>query len=345
MSNHRIHALIAVLLAASFCFGDSKTPQQTATPGPMTKETRMLVIRSLNAELAFVRKPFPMGENGITIKDGVITPDNDQLQLLIAQYGLAAKPGDRARITNVEIKKDRIRFEINGGPKKKTKWYQHIQVGGMGGMTQVGPPDQGGPPPTGSYVDLVFDKYVPDLTGDQIRNLLAPVLDFHSKSAAEAYLDTVPPIVKQAIKDHQVLVGMNREMVTYAKGRPQNKIREKDKTGVEYEEWIYGQPPQQVDFVRFVGDEVVRLEEMKVDGTKLVRTEKQVDVKPTGVSLAKKEQEKRPAHAPTLRRPGEKPELGTGSDTMPSGSPMPPPDTTPGAPQPPNSPPTGLPPM
>jgi hypothetical protein len=71
---------------------------------------------------------------------------------------------------------------------------------------------------------------------------------------------------------------------------------------VEYEDWIYGTPPQDVDFVRFVGDEVVRVETMKVDGQKIVRTEKEVDLAKT--ALAAKQQE-RPANAPTLRRPGE----------------------------------------
>ena len=47
-------------------------------------------------------------------------------------------------------------------------------------------------------------------------------------------------------------------------------------TGLDYEEWIYGQPPQDVDFVRIVGDEVVRVETMKVGGQKIVRTEKEV---------------------------------------------------------------------
>ena len=88
----------------------------------------------------------------------------------------------------------------------------------------------------------------------------------------EAYLETLPPKIRDAIKAHQVLVGMNREMVMAAKGRPPKKIREKDGE-IEYEEWIYGEPPQDVDFVRLVGDEVVRLESMKVDGEKIIHTE------------------------------------------------------------------------
>ena len=46
--------------------------------------------------------------------------------------------------------------------------------------------------------------------------------------------------------------------------RPRKSASRTDE--VEYEEWIFGTPPQDVDFVRFVGDEVVRVETMKVDG-------------------------------------------------------------------------------
>ena len=67
-------------------------------------------------------------------------------------------------------------------------------------------------------------------------------------------------------------------------------------------EWIYGDPPQDVDFVRLVGDEVVRLESMKVDGEKIVHTEKEVDL---GTTVAKSSDEPRPPNAPSLRRPGE----------------------------------------
>ena len=67
------------------------------------------------------------------------------------------------------------------------------------------------------------------------------------------------------------------------------KDRERDGE-TEYEEWIYGTPPQDVDFVRFVGDEVVRVETMTVAGQKVVRTEKEVDL-PTA-TVAKKPEER-----------------------------------------------------
>jgi hypothetical protein len=269
----------------------------------------MLVIRSLTAEVVFVRHLLPQGEHGITLKDGqIVAPSESELTQLVATYGPAAKPGDRAQISSVNIKENKILFEINGGPKKRTKWYQHISVSGMGGTAQ--PSDDATKNPNGSIVTLEFStKFVPEMTGDQVRQLLAPVLDFTAKSAAEAYLETVSPKVKQAIQDHQVLVGMNREMVTYAKGRPDRKIRERDEAGKPYEEWLYGSPPQEVQFVRFQGEEVVRLEVMKVDGQKIVRTEREVEATSATVQKpASPAPTAVPAKPPSLRRPGEEPE-------------------------------------
>ena len=331
MSFRRLAPLFAAVLLLSV--NVVADPQAAPKPvgEPMSRETRLLVIRSLNAEFVFVRRPLPQGQKAITIKDGhIVAPTEDEIARSLATYGPAAKPGDRAQITNVLIKSDKIICEINGGPKKKTKWYQHISVSGMGTATTTQPaPDAATKNPHGMLVELDFDRFVPDMTGDQVRELLSPIFDFKAKSAAEAYVDTVPPKVKEAIKNHQVLVGMNREMVNYAKGRPERKIREKDSSGKEYEEWLYGQPPQEVEFVRFEGDEVVRLEIMKVDGEKVVRTEKEVDLPQP---VAEKQSEPKPASAPakrpSLRRPGEEPDNPEAPGTVPQTVPAnPAPDT------------------
>jgi hypothetical protein len=276
-------------------------------------------IRLFTADLVYIRTSFPMGKTGLTLKNGVTSPNGTELQQDLAIWGPAVKAGDQARISAVTIKDDRIRFEINGGPVKKKKWYEHIEVGGGGGTTQVAPSDENANP-RGSYVDVLFDHYVPEMNAEQLKKLLWPVFDFNSKNALEAYLETVPPKVQQAIKDHQVLVGMNREMVTYSKGRPPKKVRERNGE-TEYEEWIYGEPPQDVEFVRMVGDEVVRVETMKVDGTKVVRAEKEVELTPQP-SVAKTAQPARPATAPTLRRPGEDmPDQDRGTNATPSNPP------------------------
>lgn len=264
-----------------------------------------------------------MGTKGLQLRDGIITPNGKDLQQSLVIYGPAIKPGDPAHISFVQIKSDHIHFELNGGPVRRQKWYQHIEVAGANGPAMSGPDNSRTNNPHGSFVDIYFAKYVPEMSAAQLRQLLYPVLDFKARSKEQAYLDTVPPKVKEAILAHHILVGMNQEMVVYAKGKPPKKVREKDGE-TEYEEWIYGEPPADVDFVRFVGDEVVRVETMKVGGERIVRTEKEVVLQPTEEQKeAQKEPTERPANAPSLRRPGE-----DSSDVpQPAGAPapMPPP--------------------
>jgi hypothetical protein len=290
----------------------TQTPQkQEATPpipanAPrMSKMTRYQIIKDFETQLVYSRTAFPMGAKGLNLKDGVVTPSGQQLQQLLALWGPSIKAGDPAHISFIQIKDDHIHFDLNGGAVHRRKWYQHIQVSGAGGQPVPLSKDQSVDNPHGSYLDLYFDKYVPEMTAAQLRDLLFPVLDFNARNKEEAYLDTVPPKVKEAIKEHHVLVGMNSEMVVHAVGKAPKKVREKDGE-TEYEEWIYGEPPHDVDFVRIVGDEVVRVETMKVGGQKIVRTDKEVVLpKPDQDQEAKKEEQERPANAPSLRRPGE----------------------------------------
>ncbi len=292
----------------------------------MSQQTRFYIIRGLQSEIAFARRPFPMGTKGLTLReDGTVTPSGPQLDKEIAVLGPAVRPGDRVRITDVKVTKSYILFELNGGPRKKKKWYQHLQVGVSAGGPMVTNPQQETPDnPRGTLLILAFKDFVPEIAPDALKQMLHPVLDFSSKSAAEAYLDTIPPKAKEAIKNHQVLVGMNQDMVIYAKGRPEKKIRETDDHGQPYEEWIYGQPPQDVEFVRFSGPEVVQVEIMKVDGEKIVRTEKEVDLKEVREAEARKREQEQVAkpqpaqNRPTLRRPGEEDEASPPQRPAPS---------------------------
>ncbi len=308
---------------------------EVAKPAHISKETRMTVMRGLNAELVYIRTPFPMGEKGLHLRKGELSPNGKEMETLLYAFGPAAKPGDRARISNVVIRDKSIIFEINGGPVKKKKWYQRVTVGGSGGETPIAPTDADANP-RGSYLELQFEGYVPELTVPEIKALLRPAFDFDAKSAVEAYLETVPRNVKEAIRDHRVLVGMNREMVTYAKGRPPRKLREKQ-NDVEYEEWIYGQPPEDVEFVRLVGDEVIQMEIMKVGGEKILRTEKEVELAPAETVAQEAPAEgSTDAPKPTLRRPGEEPEpeVDGRSRTPRKPGPLSPPPADPNTPPP-----------
>lgn len=339
MSRHLIRPLVLPLLVCACALSQTKlapdqrvvVPSSTQPSPPQTKPpiadldkrpkiseaTRMLLIQAINAEFARTRKTFPLGYKDVTLTtDGALKPGDGRLYQLAMTYGAAAKVGDRIQITNIAFHEKSVYLEINGGPKKKSKWYSHITISGMGGSAAPSDPNQA--QPTGAALLLEFKNYVPEMTGPELKQLLDPVFDFSVKSAAEVYLETVPPKVKDAIKNHEVLVGMNHDMVVMAKDRPPQKLREKDDKGVEYEEWIYGAPPQDVTFVRFVGDEVTWVETMKVGGEKVVKTEKEVDVKDGVVSLAAATAQSTAAanneepvsdqpvkKAPTLKRPGE----------------------------------------
>jgi len=281
----------------------------------ISSRTRLEIIRTLQAERVYSRVLFPQGKQGLAIKNGVISPGQMGVAQMVAESGAAAKPGDRCVITGVDVKDKEIIVEINGGPKKGPKWYQRIEIGSATNTSSI--PAAGTPQSLdahGSIVKLEFDKYVPEMTGDQLRALLDPVFDFKALTTAEAYEKTLPPKVQEAIKNHQVLVGMDKEMVVYAKGRAPQKIRDKDDQGHDYEEWIYGTPPEEVDFVRFKGNEVARLEVMTVDGQKIVKTEKEVDLKSAESEMADAKPKPKPANAPTLMRPGEQAEYPSTTD-------------------------------
>ena len=322
---------------ASTAQPSNPTPKISADAPRMSKQTRLEIIRDFETQIVYSRTLFPMGYKGLQLRNSVLTPNGQDLQQLLAINGPSIRPGDPAHISYVQIKEDHIHFDLNGGAIRRKKWYQHIQVAGTNGAPVPLSNDESTDNPHGSYLDIYFDKYVPEMTAAQLREVLLPVLDFNARNKEEAYLDTVPPKVKEAIQAHHVLVGMNTEMVIHAVGKAPRKVREKDGE-TEYEEWIYGQAPEDVNFVRIVGDEVVRVETMKIGGEKIVRTEKEVILdKPDKDTEAKKQQEERPANAPSLRRPGEDvdqvPKPAGGINSAP---PMSPPDVpqAPGSPGP-----------
>ena len=291
---------------------------------PVSKQTRIELIRTLQAEFGFAKKLFPKGEKGLQLtSSGELSPDDQSVMMLVASNGPAARPGDKLQITDVVIKGGEIVFDINGGSKRKGHWYDHIEVGGGGGMAPVH--QEKGAANPGCTLSLVFPKFVPEMTTADVKKLLAPLIDFSVKSPTQAYLDTLPPKLKTSIENHQALVGMSKEMVIDALGRPPKRIRESD-GNVDYEEWIYGEPPGDVQFIRFVNEEVIRVEHSQVGGETTIKTAREVKVNtvtgaatmidpnaPQTAAVAQPEtpqtaEVKKPPKAPTLRREGEQPE-------------------------------------
>ena len=272
-----------------------------------------------------------MGKAGLSIEHGQLTPSGPALQQAIDSFGLSAQRGDLVQITSITIKDNHIRFEINGGPET-SKWYQKITVYGPGGTPVAVKPNKPGaevaPARRGSFVDLRFESNIRELTVDCLKELLRPVFDFAAKSSLEAYIDTVPPIVQQAIRDHRVLVGMDREMLLYAKGLPTQKIRETN-SGAEYEDWIYGAPPQDMQFVRLINNEVVRVETMKINGEKIIRTERELQPQTSPGATTRKEDDSAPSM--NSGKPTGPPCVGNSHNSPSTARPMPSPDRWSGA--------------
>jgi hypothetical protein len=224
----------------------------------LTDDQRIEILRGLTAEYAKIKVLLPRSKKVLEFtSDG--TWDQAKWKEAEKEFGPAGRIGDLIQVTHLEIDKDRIVLDLNGGMKGQRKWYDHIQVG-MGTQTR---PVSGGPAtnaPGGTTVALTFGGPIGEVTSAEIKKMLQPILDFEKSSVTENYVDTLPEPIKEAVKAKKAIEGMNRDQVILAVGRPVHKSRE-SKEGAEYEDWIYGEPPGRVTFVTFAGDKVVKVKE------------------------------------------------------------------------------------
>ncbi len=251
---------VKFLLPAAACF---LAPVYAGDNGKkLTEDGRVEILRGLMAEYATVKaflprspKPLPFQSTGLW--------DKDLWARIGQQYGPAARLGDLVQITHISIEDDKIVFVINGGMKGKGNWRDHVQVGMAGpvsgGVSQVN--TQQTSAPSGTTLALLFGQPVPALKADDIKKILAPVLVFDKESATENYVDTLPEPVQNAIKSNKVILGMNRDQVLLALGKPRHKERSETKEGAEIEDWIYGDPPGKIMFITFTGSKVTKINE------------------------------------------------------------------------------------
>ena len=243
-------------------------PAQSTQPSQEKKATlqdqsKLDLIRYVSGEFAKATKPLPAGKEGFLYYVGKPV-SAELLNSAVATHGAAVNSGDNVQITKLEFRAHTIVVDVNGGGRGKKNWKDHVQIG-MGGIptmstgqsqtSENGPP--GVQPGMGSTLFLEFTKAVPDLTPEDLKQILSPFLDFtRQRSASVHWTDTLPPEVRKAIQDRRPAVGMDREEVVAAIGKPEHKVRERDADGNEIEDWIYGQPPSKTVFVRFQGDRV-----------------------------------------------------------------------------------------
>jgi hypothetical protein len=305
---------------------DRRYAQITPTDVPLPQstldaKTRMDLIRVLQAEQGFAMRPFPLGHKGLTlIANGELEPAGEAYLNMVIEHGTAAKPGDRVVITDVKFDHNKIVFLLNGGPDLKHRFLRHIQIGTNPNYST--PVVQGNEnEPVGSRLTLDFKSRIPELTGAQVKALLAPLISFDVKTPIQAFTDTLPVPLKEAILNHRVMVGMSTDMVLFAKGQPHTKSREMDGQ-TPFEEWIYGTPPEEVDFVRINGNRVIRVEiaragetpaifttdvvsgMMRTDGTPLETAKDSVRIAKVG-DVQRDPDREAPAAPPSLRKDGE----------------------------------------
>ena len=302
---------------------DRRYQQITPTNVPLTKseldpKTRLELLRIMQAEQGFAMRPFPRGHKGLTLAaNGKLEPAGEGYVEMVTSQGTSANPGDRLIVTDVKFDRNKIIFDLNGGPDPRHRFLRHIEIG-AGQTNPVVPTDD--KEPVGARLTLTFESHVPELTGKEVKALLAPLISFDVKTPIQAYTDTLPTKLKDAILDHHVLVGMSTDMLLFAKGAPDTKSREMDGQ-MPFEEWIYGKPPQEVDFVRVNGNRVIRVEIAKVgvppvifdkdevegllrtDGTPI---DPQATQRVAKVGDVQRDPDKEaPAAPPSLRNPGE----------------------------------------
>jgi hypothetical protein len=241
-----------------------------AKDATLQEYSKLELIRYVSGEFAKATRDLPAGKEGFLLYVGKpLSPE--LLQRAVATHGAAVHIGDSAQITKLEFRDHAIVVDVNGGGRGKRNWRDHIQIG-MGGTiptartTTTTPNQENGPPGIqpgmGSTIFLEFSKAVPDLTPGELKQLLSPFLDFaKQRSASVQWIDTLPPEMKKAIQERRPTVGMDREEVIAAIGKPEHKVRERDSDGNEIEDWIYGQPPSKTVFVRFMGDRVTSIKQ------------------------------------------------------------------------------------
>jgi len=298
-------------------YTDIKRTHVQLSSQPLLQRTKLQLVRVLESEQGFAMRPLPRGSKGMTlIANGAANPNGADYVKTLEHYGVALQAADRVMITDIKFLGDKIVFELNYGPDQKHRILRHISVGANGAMIPLA--QDNGQEPTGVRITLQFEKFVPELTGTEVMELLTPLVDFKLKTPAEAYVDTLPAQLKEAILKHHVLVGMSPEMVKVAMGHPDSKSRERE-GDMPYEEWIYGQPPADVEFVRFNGNRVIRVEECKMGEPPIIRDKDEMgnywntvpvtpnirEVRLGDRSAEDDKQEKAVTAAPSLRKPGE----------------------------------------
>jgi hypothetical protein len=243
----RIWAACLAILSAPLLHGQDK----------LTEGDRIELTRGLTAEYATVKQFLPRSKKPLPF-ESTGTYDKKVWASAGKEYGPAARVGDLVQVTRIVIDADKLVLVINGGFKGGHKWYQGVQIGMGGGTTPIS--QNASNSTAGTTIEILFHKPLEAIPAADVKKMLSPVLDFEKRTATALYAETLTPEVQKAIQEKKTLVGMDREQVLLAMGRPDHKSREM-KDGLEQEDWVFGRAPGKIVFVTFQGSKVIQVKE------------------------------------------------------------------------------------
>jgi len=228
----------------------------------ISRDASFAILGNLIATEGAARIPMPLGKNGIELSESGVV-DREKLQKELAGNGQSILAGKVVSITAIDFSDRAIEFEIDGGGTKKKNFLSNIQVGmGPASSQQQQSQQRNDAPAKGSKITLRFSQKVPpNLSVEQLKDMLNPVLDFTKQSTARAGIDALPPEFREAVVAKKAMVGMDGNTVTLALGAPDKRVRDKSSEGVEQEEWIYVGRGRRQTFVTFEKDVVVSVRE------------------------------------------------------------------------------------
>ena len=222
----------------------------------ISRDAKFEILRTVIADQAAARVSMPFGTEGIELSDAGEV-NQPKLDKEIKKNGQSVETGKVVTVTEIAFDDNKIEIELDGGGKNKKGFFDRLEVGVGNQTTPVSRDDPR--KAKGSKVVLQFSKKVPEnLTPDELKQFLAPVLDFTKRNFLKTGLESLPPEFQEAVKVKEARIGMDRETVIMALGRPDRKIREKS-DGIDTEDWIYFQRGLRAQFVTFENDVVVRI--------------------------------------------------------------------------------------
>jgi len=226
-----------------------------ASPG-----SRAEILRRLIAEESSARIEMPFGGEGVELSDlGVI--NDAKLRKELQKNGTSIMTGRIVKITDFEFNSNSIDIELDGGGKAKKNIGSHVQISVGNNVPQAQQTGPATPAPKirGSKISLVFQKKVPEnLTADDLKLMLAPVLDFSKHTTGAGSIESLPPEFQEAVLAKEARIGMDEDTVLLAMGRPDRKSFQKV-AGVEQEDWIYNGRGIKKTYVTFESSVVVRI--------------------------------------------------------------------------------------